>query len=233
MYETRKSSLWGKITILFVICFFSLPAQAKYGGGSGTPEDPYLIYDASQMNAIGADSNEWHKHFKLMADINLSSYTGTQFNIIGINWVNPFTGVFDGNDHTISNFTYTSTIRYNIALFGYVGGENAEIKDLGLTAPDVNAGTGLYVGSLVGRLNNGILTNCYVEGGNVSGNRYIGELVGYSNGTITDCYSNGGVSGYASIGGLVGANYGIITYCSSTGSVLGSYSVGGLVVCNG
>jgi len=229
MYETRNSNLFGEITIFFIICCCYLPTEAKYGGGSGTPEDPYLIYDASQMNAIGADANDWDKCFKLMADIDLSAYTGASFNIIGINWVNPFTGVFDGNDHTISNFTYTSTGRYNIALFGYVGGENAEIKDLGLTAPDVNAGTGLYVGSLVGRLNNGILTNCYVEGGNVSGNRYIGELVGYSNGTITDCYSNGGVSGYASIGGLVGANYGIITYCSSTGSVLGSYSVGGLV----
>jgi hypothetical protein len=36
------------------------------------------------MNAIGANSNDWDKHFKLMADIDLSGFTGTDFNIIGI-----------------------------------------------------------------------------------------------------------------------------------------------------
>ena len=231
MCETRNSSLWGKITVLVIICCLTLPVQAKYGGGSGTPEDPYQIRDANHMQAIGADSNDWDKHFKLMADIDLSAFTGTSFNIIGINWVYPFTGVFDGNDHTISNFTYTSTSTYyNIGLFGYVNGPNAKIKDLRLIDPNVDTGTGRYVGSLVGRLRDGTIINCYVEGGSVSGNRYIGELVGYSNGTITDCYSNGGVSGYALIGGLVGFNSsGIITYCSSTASVLGYYSAGGLV----
>jgi len=94
---------------------FSLDAvgQRKYGGGTGEPNDPYLIYTAEQMNEIGADSNNWDKHFKLMAAIDLSSYTGTSFNIIGYNdWRGnkPFRGVFDGNDKTISNFTYNSRV---------------------------------------------------------------------------------------------------------------------------
>jgi len=109
MSGTRISSLLGKITVLVVICSCSFSAQAKYGGGTGEPNDPYLIFDANQMNAIGADSNDWDKHFKLMADIDLSAYTETEFNIIGTYWRNPFTGVFDGNDRTISNFTYIST----------------------------------------------------------------------------------------------------------------------------
>ena len=58
-------------------------ARAQYGGGAGEPNDPYLIYTAEQMNAIGADPNDWDKHFKLMADIDLSQYTGTEFNLIG------------------------------------------------------------------------------------------------------------------------------------------------------
>ncbi|MHC4546857.1 MAG: hypothetical protein ACYSYL_20460, partial [Planctomycetota bacterium] len=28
--------------------------EGKYGGGSGRPDDPYLIYTAEQMNTIGA-----------------------------------------------------------------------------------------------------------------------------------------------------------------------------------
>ena len=94
MCEMRNSCLLGKITVLVVICCFCLPAQAKYGGGTGEPDDPYLIYDANQMNAIGVDSNDWDKNFVLIADINLSGFTGTRFNII---W--NFTGVFDGNGH--------------------------------------------------------------------------------------------------------------------------------------
>jgi len=102
--------------VLCGLSFFALPTQAQYGGGSGTADDPYLIFDANQMNAIGADSNDWDKHFKLMADIDLSSFTGTSFDITGTEST-PFTGVFDGNGHTISNFTYTSTGRRNIGLF--------------------------------------------------------------------------------------------------------------------
>jgi hypothetical protein len=76
MCETRKSNLLAKITVFFVICCCCLPAQAKYGGGTGEPNDPYLIYTAEQMNAIGADPNDWDEHFKLMADIDLNGYVG-------------------------------------------------------------------------------------------------------------------------------------------------------------
>ncbi len=50
---------------------------------TGEANYPYLIYTAEQMNANGAEPNDWDKHFKLMADIDMSAYSGTQFNIIG------------------------------------------------------------------------------------------------------------------------------------------------------
>ncbi|MBN2128123.1 MAG: hypothetical protein JW741_01450 [Sedimentisphaerales bacterium] len=34
-------------------------ASAQYGGGSGADDDPYLIYTAEQLNAIGAEPNDW------------------------------------------------------------------------------------------------------------------------------------------------------------------------------
>ncbi|MBN2594017.1 MAG: hypothetical protein JXA81_10955, partial [Sedimentisphaerales bacterium] len=84
---------------LLCVLFLTLPAYAQYGGGSGTAEDPYLIYTAEQMNTIGAEPNDWDKHFKLMADIDLSIYTGTDFNVIGYGLFPAFSGVFDGNGH--------------------------------------------------------------------------------------------------------------------------------------
>ena len=93
------------LLLLLTICFSALPAQTKYGGGTGEPNNPYLIYDANQMNAVGTNPGDWDKHFKLTANINLNSFTGTSFNIIGIDDYNGFAGVFDGNNHTISNFS--------------------------------------------------------------------------------------------------------------------------------
>jgi hypothetical protein len=87
------------LLVLLGICLLGLPANAKYGGGTGQSDDPYLIYTAEQMNAIGADWKDWNKHFKLMADIDLSVYAGTDFNIIGTGITNAFSGVFDGNNN--------------------------------------------------------------------------------------------------------------------------------------
>jgi hypothetical protein len=165
----------------------------KYGGGTGEPNDPYLIYTAKHLNAIGAEPNDWDKHFELMADIDLSEYSGDEFNIIGERYnesgwiVHPFTGIFDGNEKKISNFSYASTDTNYIGLFGYVGAwwKEAVIKDLGLIGPNVDAGTGSYVGSLVGDINKGTITGCYAQGGSISGRDSVGGLVGYSGGNIT------------------------------------------------
>ena len=192
MMEVRNSGVLRTIPLMIAVCFVSFPAQAQYGGGSGTAENPYLIYTAEQMNEIGLNKGDWDKHFKLMVDIDLTSYAGTNFNIIGRpSWL--FTGVFDGNGYTISNFSYTSTYANRIGLFGDVSGD---IKDLGLIAPHVDAGAGRRVGSLIGG-NSGAITNCYVEGGSVvAGRNEVGGLVGENyRGTITNCYATGSVTG--------------------------------------
>jgi hypothetical protein len=234
MCEIRNSSLLGKITVFFIICCCCLPAHAKYGGGTGEPNKPYLIYTAGQMNAIGADSNDWDKHFKLMADIDLSAYTGESFNIIGYyvkyNDNKPFTGVFDGNEHTISNFTYDSNNTFVTGLFRYVSDPNAEIRNLGLINPNVDARTKNGIGSLVGWLHNGTISACYAVGGSILGRYRIGGLVGMNYGTITNCYSSSSVMGNKYVGGFVGESFrGTITNCYSTGSVSGNYQVGGLL----
>ncbi|MHC4737990.1 MAG: right-handed parallel beta-helix repeat-containing protein [Planctomycetota bacterium] len=111
-------------------------SYALYASGSGTEASPYLIYTAEQMQAIGSNPVDWDKHFKLMVDIDLSGYTGMEFNIIG-NAAMPFTGSFDGDGHTIANFTYVGDVGDNIGIFGYVKDPNTEIKNLGLIDPNV------------------------------------------------------------------------------------------------
>ncbi|MHC4756641.1 MAG: GLUG motif-containing protein, partial [Planctomycetota bacterium] len=223
MMEVRSSRILCIIPLLIAVCFLSLPAHAQYGGGTGEPNDPYLIYTAGQINAIGLHGEDWHKHFKLMADIDLTAYTGADFNIISY-----FRGIFDGNNHTISNFSYTSTDANDIGLFGFVNGGTAQIRDLGLINPNVDAGTGIYVGSLVGRLWDGTVNGCYAQGGSVSGRGRVGGLVGEEDGAIINSHATCSVSGGGAVGGLVGIDYGTLTNCYATGDVSGNYSVGGL-----
>jgi hypothetical protein len=210
----------------------------KYGGGTGEPDDPYLIHTAEQMNEIGANPEDWDKSFKLMADIDLGSYAGTDFNLIGYyissNDNKPFAGVFDGNGHTISNLNHASANTDIVGLFAYASGLDLEIRDLGLIDPNVDAGTGSGVGSLVGVMEFGAVTGCYARNCNVSGREWIGGLVGYALlGEFTDCYVYATVLGFEKVGGLVGVNYaGVITNCHSVSTVDGSTKVGGLVGLN-
>jgi hypothetical protein len=199
------------------------PPLPTFSGGTGEPEDPYLISTANDLNRIGHNQRLMTAHFKITNDISL---TGVNFFTIGSHPI-PFTGVFDGSDRAISNFTYDSNDRNYIGLFGRVRGE---IKNLGLIYPNVNAGTGRYVGALVGQLSGGTITNCYVQGGTVSGRLDVGGLVGWKGGTVTNCYAIGSVLGSSNrVGGLVGWNGGTVTNCYSAGSVSGTTQVGGLV----
>ena len=146
---------------------------------------------------------------------------------------NLFTGVFDGNGHTISNFTYDSNGTNRIGLFGVT--INAEIKNLGLIDPNVSAGTGDRVGSLVGA-GSASIANCYAEGGYVSGGALVGGLLGAGSGIISNCYSTTTVSGGEEVGGLAGYfastkyTYSTMSNCYATGNVTGMGSlIGGLV----
>jgi hypothetical protein len=209
----------------------------KYGGGLGDGNYPYLIYDANQMNAIGANPNDWDKHFKLCADINLSAYTGTSFNIIGGS--SPyFSGVFDGNDYQITAFTYIDKTQPRVGLFGRTT-ESSEIRNVRLV--DVNL-CGYYdVGSVVGK-NYGKVKSCSVTGV-ITGQEDVGGLIGengYGAGVIQRCSTNVKMQNYGPqsyVGCLVGFNQSEseIIDCSSEGIVDGNDNTdkaGGLVGSN-
>ena len=106
-------------------------------------------------------------------------------------------------------------------------GEEGVIKDTNMV--DVTVSGYYYVGGLVG-FNNGIVTNSYSTG-NVSGTvGMVGGLVGKNTDTVSNSYSTASVSGVVNAGGLVGDNWvGTVSNSYSTGSVIGSSCVGGLV----
>jgi hypothetical protein len=243
------------IAVLFSLLSFSiLPnsvlAIPPYSGGSGEANDPYRIGSAVNLLYLGTHTGDYGKNFILIADINLAASGPFTTAVIAPDTNNSaggfqgvqFSGVFDGNGHTISNLTIDSNGAGNdyLGLFGRA--YSGEIKNLGLE--DVNiAGddNSIYLGGLAGYIYDSNISNCYSTG-NVSGgdnSDSLGGLVGSNyyggGGSISDCHSTGNVTGgdgSQNLGGLVGDNTYIISNCFSSGAVTGgdnSLRLGGLV----
>ncbi|UCF42602.1 MAG: hypothetical protein JSV99_08365 [Planctomycetota bacterium] len=235
--RTSTGTSRGVVLWVVAVCAFVSSAWGQPWLGSGTAADPYQIWYANDMQAIGGQPDYWEAHFRLMADIDLSGYDGLEgrpaFNIIGQN-ESGFGGVFDGNGHTIWNFTYTKTNGgANVGLFAKA--HEARIENLGLVQPDlaVDFGDeGWYIGAMVGLAEFCIISNCYVEGGIVQGlgGQVIGGFLGYNDGVVSKCYSTSDVSGTVYVGGFVGGTgfSSVINNCYSQGAVDGYDAVGGL-----
>ncbi len=219
---------------IFLLSVLPKSGPVTYYSGSGTPNDPYLIYTAEEMNQIGLNFTDWDKNFKLMADINLAAYTGTQFSRIGTDDRHAFSGVFNGNGHKIYNFTYTAPDSSYVGIFGHIS-DTARVEKVALVNVNVNGSE--YVGGLVG-YNEGTISDSSVAGA-VSGFSFVGGLAGYNfSGTISNCSSTGVIicgDSSAYLGGLVGYSNGVISNCHSKGTVAGgntSNCLGGLLGLN-
>ncbi len=92
-----------------------------------------------------------------------------------------------------------------------------------------------YVGGLVGSNNTGTISQSYATGSvTAPSTNDVGGLVGVSSaGTIAQSYATGAVSGNQFVGGLIGYNYAAVTQSYASGAVSGSTQVGGLLGLNG
>ncbi len=212
----------------------------------GTAASPYLIYTAADLNNVRyfLGTSYAGKYFKLMNDIDLTSYLasgGAGYTAWGTNgWLpigdgsNYFYGNFDGNNHTISNLRIGYYGTYH-GLFG-VTAVGSTIKNLKLASNCYYLGNG-DTGSIVGN-NKGLVQNCSSAATVNIGNANIGGgIVGNNLGTITGCKFTGTITRSGSgvscnkIGGVAGNNEtgASILESSSTGSVSGNTWCGGLV----
>jgi probable HAF family extracellular repeat protein len=192
--------------------------------GEGTQENPYRINTSDQLILLGRASALWDKHFVMGADINLDPNLPKR-KIFSHALIQVFSGVFDGNNHTISCMSIKG--RNFLGLFGKLLPE-AMVKNLGVVDVSITSSDGYICGSVAYNL--GAITNCYSTG-TVSSTQCVGGLIGLNEGAVTNCYSNSTVSGDYWVGGLVGYNnyQGVVEQCYSTGQVSGDSAIGGLV----
>ena len=118
-------------TLAIVEGLLPISAEATvFSGGAGTAENPYLISTAEDLVklsalSLGESAADYNgKHYKVTADIDMNGVADFK----GIGWGTHFSGVFDGDYHSVKNLTFSSN--------GFAGFFNlangATIKNFGL-----------------------------------------------------------------------------------------------------
>ena len=134
-------------------------SSVTFEGGTGTPEDPYQIATAEQLDAI---RNNLSASYILLNDIDLSSYGN--WVPIGDSSSSGFTGTLDGNGHSIQNMTITSS---GLDYSAFIGSAlNATVKNLSLENVDIEVSDTHCVAGIIGSA----VDNCIIESCSVSGN---------------------------------------------------------------
>ena len=194
--------------------------------------------------AIGCPGNKC-KGYELMKDLDFQDAASYRDGNVNEDWTmsnrggwqpigdhedstksNPFTAIFEGHGHTISNLMINRSNTDYVGLFGYIKG--GTINNVGLSNIDIKGGN--RVGGLVGRISYSNITNSHATG-DVEGNIHTGGLVGIKDhSTIMNSYAAGNTTGTGTVGGLVSGNsYGTIRDSYATNVVVANRYVGGLV----
>ena len=167
--------------------------------GSGTTDDPYMIYDTTDLTNFVTNVNNGtttSAYYKLGSDISASGMAAI---------TTDFTGVFDGNGYIISNLGH--------ALFNTVNG--GTVKNVMLQYVKIS-GSG-SVGAIAGVAKGySRIYNCGILPSNnkyenetsyvLSSDGYCGGLVGWlkDDSRVINCFSYANINGGTDVAGIVG-----------------------------
>jgi len=242
----KKNAILLLVLLILPINIFA------FGGGDGSSGSPYQIQNCTDLQNIKDDLDGY---YVLTQNVDCSGFSN--FTPIAISA--DFNGQLDGDGFTISDLTISTTTTVYLGIFATSDGEIKDLiidnitvtstQDTGrfgglvaynrgtITNIDISGsvGTGIQdsVGLLVGGNDSlGVITNA-TGTGTVSGNDYVGGLIGTNAGSVSNATFSGDVSAADDyLGGLVGenANGGSVTNSDSAGTVTGEGNyLGGLV----
>ena len=199
--------------VLFSAAMFlcSLLTFAQFSGsGSGTENDPYLIFNPIQLNQLRNFLNAEGVYFKMMADVDLTEYLEDEspqqgWQPVGNSSSAAFKGILDGNGKTISGLWIK---RQNTDYVGFIGyASNAIIKNLKIIVTSITGNTN--VGGVVGYSESSTFDEIYFSG-NIRAGSCVGGIIGGSKNKniLSGICVSAEISGYNSVGGIVGENSG-------------------------
>ena len=202
--------------------------------GTITVNDVYALVYLNSLAAEWGNYSAADKNYskpgnwtvELGADIDLYGLPIDSINIA--KW-----GKFEGNGHTLSNVVLRDG---EVALFGST---DAAISNLTVDTIRVYAPETRTIGAISARATGGSLTNVHVKNADVTGQKYVGGIVGQCYGSIQNCSITdssvkaidktvGGIVGYVIKDGGTAAVHYVTGNTVENVSVEGAFNVGGL-----
>ena len=178
--------------------------QLMESGENAQSGEAYSISGYAELDAFASYVNSGKPTagaiFYLTQDIKMHLDKDTVWLPIGISSAFAFSGVFDGCGFAITSFNNSSASN-NYAIFGYVSGNTAVIKNLGVEG-ELTGGSGLS--GIVAQLNGGSILNCW-SSVDINGTSNIGGIAAINRGgKIANCCNYGYINGGSNTGALVG-----------------------------
>lgn len=169
-----------------------------------SPEDMVKLAEKATIDAYTRD-----KIFILTKDIDLM---GQKFTSVPV-----FSGVFDGQGHSIRGFTYDGR-GYVSGFFRYVN-QGAVIQHVNVYGNITATGEEEITGGICG-INEGVISDCAFRG-ILKGKVITGGIAAINEvpGTIMACTNDAEIDGYYYTGGITGKNYGVTAYCENKGNI--------------
>ncbi len=236
----KKLILYLLLLTLLFVCLFSQNVLASevwksdiadnFASGEGTEDDPYIIRTPAQLaylaSSVNAGTNYRYMYFELANDIYLNDTSNWK------SWgttppANKWTPIGTEETRFYGSFDGNGHTVHGIYINStedYQGlfgyiHDNVDMYNISVAESYISGNE--YVGGVIGY---GNAVNCYNKG-SIFGTNYVGGVGG--RGDLTNCYNNGNVTGSKYVGGVGG--YGVFDTCYNTGIVIGSADcVGGV-----
>ncbi len=224
-----------KVQNIFAFSFFQLLLFTSillffhfgfaFGEPNGSEDKPWEVSTYEDLKKVGTGEDGWNLDGHYLQTDDIYAPTGEdQHNFVPIGDGSEFTGVYDGDIYRIYDLYIDRPGSDSQGLFTHCG-TGGIIRNVGLVNVDItgNNNTGGLIGGTMGG-EDGIVENCFVTG-SVTGDQYVGGLIGLSRPYVYDSYTDVDVWGgsYSSlqtseIGGFIGS--------MNRGEVYRSYSMG-------
>lgn len=207
------------------------------GGGSGNAEPTSLMmtegtFSTWTFSVVGDGTiGQWimagYPHLQM--EYRTAITTPVELQLMAVNLAGTYTIANNLDAVAITNYTPVGT--FAAPFTGSLDGGGFLIKNLVISQSSLQS-AGIF-GSTSAAAS---ITKVGYRSGSVTGNRYVGALVGYNRGAITKSFANVNVTATtvtpsnAEAGGLVGENESIaISDSYATGAVTSTFDVGGLI----
>lgn len=188
-------------------------SSASAASKSYAVDTPKMISQASELIAWANSTTDIEGYYKLNNNISLSETWTPIGNATTDVASGRFVGTFDGNGYTISGLSCTNISTHNFGLFRAIG-SNGVVRNLNLQNCNIS-GTGNYYGGIAAN-NFGMIENCHILSGTITGNSYVGGIAGTCSITgniILACSNASTVTGDNTVGGIAGNSNGRIVAC--------------------